>query len=406
MFSLILIPKVNNTITNTSALSSRVPSIDILRGLVIVLMALDHTRDFFHADAFAFIATDPAKTSIPLFATRWITHICAPVFAWLTGISAFIYFNKKGAASTASFLISRGLILIVLEFTVIRFGWHFHFDYPNLAMLVIWALGISMIVLGIIQILNQKYIFLIGLLILISHNMLDNISYGNEGLTALLWHILHESGKVVMSQDMTINVLYPALPVIGLMCLGFGMGSLFTDDTSEERIVIMKKLSGILFLSFISLRLINDYGDPGQWIYNEYFYRTIFSFLDVTKYPMSLEYILITMSVAFYLLTYIEKGIGKAGDYLAVFGKVSMFFYLIHIYALHLLAVIMILIANYDSIIETITSNNWDILTNNYGYSLAIVYLVWLSVLIALFPLCQKYRILKSKYPNSLLKYF
>ncbi|MBC7451620.1 MAG: hypothetical protein H7259_09050 [Cytophagales bacterium] len=370
-------------------------------------MALDHVRDFFHHDAFIFLPTDPEKTTVALFATRWITHICAPIFAWLTGVSAWIYYHKKGSANTSIFLISRGLILIVLEFTVIRFAWHFRFDYPNLGMLVIWALGFSMVVLGILQFLQQKYVFVLGVLIILLHNFLDDISFGNQEIEGLLWHVLHESGKVTMSNGMTINVLYPALPVIGLMCIGFGMGTLFTEDTKEERIAVLKKLSYVSLLIFISLRMLNDYGDPGQWIQYEYVYRTVFSFLNVTKYPMSLEYVLITMSIAFYLLIKIEQGIGKTktGEILSVFGKVSMFFYLIHLFVIHALAVLVVMVTHYKEIPAMVQSNDWDPITNNYGYSLIIVYLVWIAVLTGLYPLCLKYRILKSKHPDSLLKY-
>lgn len=271
--------------------------------------------------------------------------------------------------------------------------------------MVIWALGMGMILLAGVLWLKQKFIFILGLVIVVVHNLLAPLSFGNSGFVSLLWYTLHQSGTVVLTDTFGIRVHYPILPMFGLICIGYGMGSLFTYEKKEERISIFKKLSGILLLLFVSLRLLNEYGDPGVWVHHEYFYRTVFSFLNVTKYPMSLDYILITFAGAFCFITYVEKHTHKLWDYLAVFGKVSMSFYLGHLFLIHGLAVLLVGVLHYDSIHTHMTLLEWKTLKENYGYSLVVVYIIWLSILGILYLLCKKHRTLKSKYPNSFLKF-
>lgn len=392
---------------NTTALSSdnRIQSIDILRGILIILMALDHVRDYFLADAFAFSPTDHEKTYTALFATRFITHICAPGFVWLSGVSAYMYYKKNGLKTSASYLLSRGLILILIEFTLVKFAWHFNFDYSNVGLLVIWALGISMVLLALTSWLKTNTIFIIGLLILIGHNALDDITTGDSGFGSLIWHILHQPGMVVLSPHFSVNILYPILPMYGLICLGYSMGTIFTEDSKEERVALFKRLSLILLLSFISIRLVNIYGDPTPWVYNEYSYRTLFSFLNVTKYPMSLDYILITLTIIFYLLSKTESSTWKGNQYLSLFGKVSMFFYIVHIFVIHILAILLFVVIHF----QTIEFNNLTFgiqeITSHYGYSLGVVYIVWIGVLFMLYPVCKKYRQFKSKHPQSFLRF-
>ena len=396
---------VSNTFTNTLSSGNRIQTIDILRGLLIVLMALDHVRDFFMQNAFAFSATDPEKASVALFATRWITHLCAPGFVWLAGVSAFIYAKKNGIRKTSLFLFSRGLILILLELTVVKVGWHFNFDYSQVGLLVIWALGLSMVLLAAACWLQQQTLFILGVLIIACHNFLDGIQFTEaSGIGALLWHILHQSGVVKLSEHFSVFVLYPVLPMFGLICLGYGMGSLFTNDTKEQRIPLFKRVSLLLLIAFVSIRLINMYGDLHAWVYNQYFYRTVFSFLDVTKYPMSLDYILITLSVLFYIIYIIEKRTLWIDTYLALFGKVSMFFYLAHIFLIHSLAVVAFIATHIDEFTSN-TEIDMRALTDNYGYPLIAVYPIWIGVLIVLYPICKKYKTLKTTYPDSLLKF-
>jgi len=396
---------VNKNTTSELSLDNRIQSIDILRGILIILMALDHVRDYFLADAFAFSPTDHEKTYAALFATRFITHICAPGFAWLSGVSAYMHFKKNGLKKSSSYLLSRGLILILIEFTFVKFAWHFNFDYSKVGLLVIWALGVSMVLLALTSWLKQQTIFVIGLLILIGHNTLDGFTADNTGLNSLLWHVLHQAGNVSLSENFSINVLYPILPMYGLICLGYGMESLFTEDSKEKRIALFKRLSLILLLSFISIRLVNMYGDPSPWISNQYFYRTVFSFLNVTKYPMSLDYVLITLSIIFYLLSKIESSTWKVNQYLSLFGKVSMFFYIIHIFVIHILAIILFILVNFQTIEFGKLALGVTEITGQYGYSLWVVYIIWIGILLLLYPVCKKYRLLKSKHPQSFLRF-
>lgn len=368
-------------------------------------MALDHVRDFFLLDAFAFSATDPEKSTVALFATRWITHICAPGFVWLSGISAYIYFKKNGAQKTSAYLFSRGIILILLELTLVKIGWHFNTDFSSIGLLVIWALGLSMMLLGLMLWLPQPFVFIAALIILAGHNLLDAIQTSDTGWPSLIWHILHQAGTVNLTGGLNVNVLYPVLPMFGLICLGYTMGHLFADDTKEERIALFQRLSLVLLLAFISIRLLNMYGDPSPWLPNQYISRTVFSFLNVTKYPMSLDYTLITLSLLFYILTKIELYTFKPYGYLALFGKVSMFFYIIHIYVIHILAVLLALATNHENLKLAMDNMNIYTFTNHFGYSLPVVYLIWFGILLMLYPVCKKYRVLKSKYPNSFLKF-
>ena len=385
--------------------TNRIQSIDILRGILIALMALDHVRDYFLLNAFAFSPTDPEKTYALLFGTRFITHICAPGFVWLAGVSAFMYATKHGLKKSTHFLLTRGLILILLEFTVIKFAWFFKIDYSSVALLVIWALGLSMILLALTSWLKQQTVFIIGILILVGHNLLDGYTVGNSGFASLAWHVFHQAGTVTITDSFAVTVLYPIAPMYGLICVGYGMGSLFTEDSAEERNALFKRVALILLLSFITIRLINVYGDPTPWVYNEYFIRTIFSFFNVTKYPMSLDYTLITLTILFFLLSKIEKTKNTIHNYLSLFGKVSMFFYIIHIFLIHVIAIGLYVIINFQSIdLKHLTTGVMDI-TLQYGYSIWVVYIIWILVLFMLYPVCKKYREIKLKYTNSLLRF-
>lgn len=392
----------NNTLSNISIPDNRIQSIDILRGLLIILMALDHVRDYFMFNTFAFSATDPELTTLGLYATRWITHLCAPGFIWLTGISAFIYYTKNGVQKTSGYLFSRGLILIFLEFTVIKLAWHFKIDYSFLVLLVIWAIGASMVLLAAACWLKQEAVFIIGIVIIAFHNLFDSVAFQNKTLS-LIWNILHQTGSSDILGGVEIKVLYPILPMFGLICLGFGMGSLFTKESLEIRKSILQRVSLILLLVFISIRTINEYGDPNPWVHNQYLYRTVFSFLDVTKYPMSLDYMLIMLSILFFLFVQIETKSLALYRPLALFGKVSMFFYVIHLFVIHALAIGSHFVIN-DFQMDWNAIDIYEI-TFKYGFSLPVVYIIWLSILILLYPICKKYRTLKSQYPNSFLKF-
>ena len=353
-------------------------------------------------NAFSFSPTDPEQASVALFATRWITHLCAPGFIWLTGVSSYMYFTKNGTRKTSMYLLSRGFVLILLEFTVIKFAWHFNLDYSMLVLLVIWAIGASMILLAAACWFKQQTIFIIGILIIALHNLTDSLIFDNR-ILSFIWHLLDQTGTFDITENFSIKILYPILPMFGLICLGFGMGSLFTQENQESRTKLLKRVSLIFLILFASLRLLNEYGDPTQWVHNQYLYRTLFSFLNVTKYPMSLDYILITLSILFYAFSWIESHPSNLYRPIALFGKVSMFFYIIHLFLIHTLASISAYILNGFKI-DLHALDVYDI-TSKYGYPLPVVYMIWIIILLLLYPVCKKYRMIKSKYPDSFLKY-
>ena len=208
----------------------RLSSIDILRGLVIVLMALDHVRDYFHVAAFSMNPLDVGQTSAWLYATRWITHVCAPIFVFLAGVSAFLYGSKVDSRGRLSrFLLTRGLFLILMEFTLINLAWNF--AWPGLALIVIWAIGASMVVLSGLVWLPRLAVFLIGLAILVLHNLLDPITPAMLGDAGWLWNVLHDPGPIITSSgDFIAFVAYPLLPWIGVMAVGYGLGAAFLGE--------------------------------------------------------------------------------------------------------------------------------------------------------------------------------
>ncbi|MEP6737443.1 MAG: heparan-alpha-glucosaminide N-acetyltransferase domain-containing protein [Chryseolinea sp.] len=368
--------------------STRIESIDLLRGLVMIIMALDHVRDYFHADAFLFNPTDLTKTNVALFFTRFVTHICAPVFVFLAGTSAFIVGQRKGRRELSFFLVKRGIWLIVLEFTVVNFGWLFNAEFPLLLVIVIWTLGISMIALAGFIHLPFAGVAITGALLVFGHNLLDNVHFPGS----MLWSLLHEQ-NVYHAGRFTIFVAYPVLPWIGLMLLGYCFGSMYRPAFGERRRkqLLLRMAAGCIAL-FVVMRLINGYGDPIQWSSQSNPVFTILSFFNVYKYPPSLAYVLITMGPAFLFLAFAENWKGKFASGVTSLGRVPMFYYIIHIYAIHILAMFAAMATGFSA--SDMTFNTWVTDSRNlkgYGFSLWTVYLVWIVLIIALLPLCKWY---------------
>ncbi|MEO5976470.1 MAG: heparan-alpha-glucosaminide N-acetyltransferase domain-containing protein [Chryseolinea sp.] len=368
--------------------STRIQSIDLLRGLVMIIMALDHVRDYFHADAFLFNPTDLTKTNVALFFTRFVTHICAPVFVFLAGTSAFMVGQRKGKRELSFFLVKRGIWLIVLEFTVVNFGWLFNAEFPLLLVIVIWTLGISMIALAGFIHLPFAGVAIIGALLVFGHNLLDHVHFPGS----MLWSLLHEQ-NVYHAGRFTIFVAYPVLPWIGLMLLGYCFGSMYRPAFDERRRkqLLLSMAAGCIAL-FVVMRLINGYGDPIPWSSQSNPVFTILSFFNVYKYPPSLAYVLITMGPAFLFLAFAENWKGKFASGVTSLGRVPMFYYIIHIYAIHILAMFAAMATGFSA--SDMTFNTWVTDSPNlkgYGFSLWTVYLVWIVLIIALLPLCKWY---------------
>jgi uncharacterized membrane protein len=377
--------------------SGRIESIDILRGIVMVIMALDHTRDYFNYDAFLFSATDLSRTTVAIFMTRWVSHYCAPIFMLLTGTSAFLYGEKKGKKALSRFLFTRGLFLLFLELTVINFGWDFNIHFPEIGFLVLWSLGFSMIMLSLIIYLPKKAILILGIVLVAAHNLLDSVHVSGKGIGAFGWSLLHELNDFKWGSE-KIFVIYPILPWIGIISLGYSLGNLYRKDydiQKRKKILLQIGISAILL--FIILRYVNVYGDLFPWAKQSSPAFTFLSFINVTKYPPSLLYALITLGCGLVFLAYAEKPAGRAGKFFLVYGRTPMFFYILHVYLIHLIAMFATSLCGHkwgDMIFQEFTDNPQLI---GYGFSLPVVYLIWISIVLILYRPCVWY----NKYKTS-----
>ena len=377
-------------ILKSTPTKTRIESIDLLRGAVIVIMALDHVRDYFHAAHFLFDPTNIAQTSPALFFTRWITHYCAPAFMFLAGTSAFFVGERKSKAQLTKFLFTRGLWLMLLEITVVNFAWFFNPDFPFFRLSVIWALGASMIALSLLIYLPKKLLLALGLIILFGHNLLDNIHVAGNGFKAFLWAELHEQ-KQFDFYGHTIRTGYPLLPWIGIMVLGYCFGSLYKREVLPARRKRFCLLIGAgAIILFIVLRATNVYGDPHRWSDFPTITRSVMSFFNVTKYPPSMLYTLMTLGPCLIFLALAEKPLNKFTTAITRIGRVPMFFYILHIYLIHALAVIAVEISGRNWT-QMILFGNDNPHLKGYGFSLWVVYVVWVLVIIALYPLCKWY---------------
>jgi uncharacterized membrane protein len=374
----------------TTLTKPRIQSIDLLKGLVMVIMALDHVRDYFHYSAFFFDATDPDQTTWPIFITRFITHFCAPAFSFLAGTSAFMIGKRKLPAELSSFLFKRGLWLVFVEIIIINFAWKFDLNFTHIGLQTIWSLGISMIVLAGLIYLPKKVILAFSIVIIFGHNMLDNIHF--EG--SYLWSILHEWKQFEFIEGHKVLFAYSLLPWIAVMSLGYCFGSLYDSsfDVKKRKRILNNLGIGSLVLFFI-LIAINKYGNPVQWTNYGITSKTLMSIFNINKYPPSLLYLLITLGGTFLFLANAEKLKGKVVDFFCVFGRVPFFYYIIHIYLIHLIAVVA----------AEFTGFGWQVMVSmptfatrvealkGYGFNLITVYVVWIIVILLLYPLCKKF---------------
>lgn len=366
----------------------------------MIIMALDHTRDFFHQYSHLYEPNDLSHTSPAIFFTRWITHLCAPVFVFLAGTSAFLQGQKKSKRELSVFLIKRGLWLIVLELTLVTFGWFFNPYFSLVLLQVIWVLGISMVLLAALLHLPRTLLFVLGILMVASHHLLDNVHVTGNNLEAFLWSILHEF-NAFQFRGVTVYTAYPIIPWVGVMALGYCFGSLYVNEfDAQKRKKILFFLGCIGIVLFLVIRYSNVYGDPSKWSGMPTTTFSILSFLNTTKYPPSLLFLLMTLSPAMFLLLLAERGTSKFANIIATYGRVPLFYYLVHIYLLHLLAMIAAETTGF-SWKDMIFTNTW--ITQNldlvgYGFNLLTVYVIWLSMVIVMYPLCRYYDAFKQSH--------
>jgi uncharacterized membrane protein len=385
------------------SVSTRVQSLDFLRGIVMVIMALDHVRDYFHADAFLYNPTDLDKTTAAIFFTRWITHFCAPTFVFLAGTSAFLSGQKKSRNELSAFLFKRGLWLIILDLTIIYFGWSFDPGFNVFFVNVVTVIGISMILMaGLIQ-LPIRLIFAFGLIAVVGHNLLDGIRIEGNTPTAFIWALLHQMQS--FSYDgIVFFVGYPIIPWVGVMALGYCLGSLYSDEyepMKRRKILILAGSSALVL--FIILRAGNFYGDAAHWSTQSTSAFSILSFLNTSKYPPSLLYLLMTLGPALLFLALAERTRGKMVNVVSIFGRVPLFYYVVHIYFIHLLAIPAIGMSPGFSWTDMIFHEPlwFTEKLKGYGFSLGIVYLVWIFVVVSLYPLCRWYHNYKMDHKHN-----
>jgi len=370
----------------------RIESIDLLRGVVMIIMALDHVRDYFHNSAFLYNPEDLAHSNAILFFTRWITHYCAPVFVFLAGTSAYLYGAKRNKKNLSFFLFTRGIWLVLAELFIVSLFRTFNPSYHFFNLQVIWATGICMMILSAMIYMNRLLLFFSGVLILLTHNMLDNVHVTGNNLSSFLWAILHEPGYFTFGH-FTIHVHYPVLPWVGIMATGYSFGSLYTSGyNAEKRRRTLFLLGSGSILLFIFLRFSNFYGDASHWSIQKDSLFSFLSFLNVTKYPPSLLYVLMTLGPAFIFLVFAERPPNAFKEKIIVFGRVPMFYYLAHILLIHFFAMIGAVILGYkwsDMVLTTMVNRAPAL--KGYGFNLTIVYMVWLALVFILYPLCKWY---------------
>ena len=377
---------------------ARVDAVDLLRGVVMVIMLLDHTRGFVHRDAPFFDPANLDRTTPALFLTRWITHFCAPVFVFLAGTGAYLQLSRgKTRAELSRFLWTRGLWLMVLELTVVRCAMAFDFDYARSlgSLQVIWAIGVSMIVLAALVRLPLRAVAAVGVGIVALHNLTDGVVVrgwrgpGSEAPGALeaLWMMLHQPGFIAVA-GFPVLVLYPVLAWIGVMAAGYAFGAVY-DQAPERRRRLLVRLGVGMIAAFVVLRAAGVYGDPSAWSARKDGVFTVLSFLNTTKYPPSLHFLLMTLGPAVLALAWLESaGRGPVARALVTYGRVPLFFYVLQWIVAHLFAIAFSLMAG-KSVAHLFAFPGTFRTPDGVGFGLGVTYLAWVLGIAVTYPLCR-----------------
>lgn len=386
----------------------RILSIDILRGIVMLVMALDHVRDFFHITAMTGDPLNLQTTTPALFFTRWITHFCAPIFVFLSGTSAYLSGQRKSKQQLSIFLIKRGLWLVLVEMVIVTLGLSFNPFYNIFFLQVIWAIGCSMVILGILVRLPVAVIVAIGFVLVLGHNITDQITLPKEGATSALLTVLITARGSFFPVNNThgILVLYAILPWTGIMLLGYGLGTVFQQKfLQKQRHKMLLSLGFGTILLFAVLRYSNVYGDPQLWAKQRSRFYTFLSFINTTKYPPSLLYTCMTIGSALLLLVVLEKINNRFTAIVSVYGRVPFFYYILHFYLIHTLCVILFFVSGYST--SQISDPQVPFLFRpaTFGYPLVIVYSIWLSLITLLYLPCRWYDKYKRTHHQWWLSY-
>lgn len=380
-------------------LSVRIRSVDLLRGLVIILMALDHVRDFWGPTPG--LPEDLESPSLELFLTRWITHFCAPVFVFLSGTSAWLYARNTNADTFAlsRFLATRGIWLIIVELTIINFSWTLY-SAGFVFVQVLWAIGWSMIFLALLVHLPVRAIAAIGLLLIFGHNLFDGIDPETLGAFGPFWAFLHVSYGWPIDGWFYFWIAYPVVPWIGVMAVGYAFGAALTSGMDWRRFAFRTGLAATVL--FLVLRLLQAYGDPNAWQLQDSVAQTIIGFLNTEKYPPSLQFLLMTLGPALMLMPLLEDWRARLAEWISVFGRVPFFFYVIHMPVIHLGAIV------WSQFMFGRSGWNFgapDQYPPEYQQNLWLVWGVWVAVVLLLYPACKWYAALKRRRKDWWLSY-
>jgi uncharacterized membrane protein len=394
-----------------NARKDRNRAVDALRGLVMIIMALDHTREFFHSAAMSFSPEDLTQTTVATFFTRWITHICAPVFFFTTGLGAFYWLGRGHSESRTTFLVKRGLWLVLLEVTALRFATTFSLRNGPIFLTILWALGWSMIALGFLSWLPMRLLAIGSVLVIVLHNLADGVTVQSLGVAGPLWSVLHQPGPVSFDGIMFI-VGYPLIPWIAVMAAGYCFGPAMKLEPQKRRTWMVCLGLGMI-AAFLVLRAVNIYGDRFPWT-TEVPDKTWLAFLRCTKYPPSLDFLLMTLGPALLLLAWFDRrSFSSAGlsakNPLLVFGRVPLFFFLLHFLLIHLLTIPFAYL-RYGKIaflFDTLPSlgSSGELYPPDFGYDLGVVYGVWILVIAMMYPLCLWFSCLKERRRDWWLNY-
>jgi uncharacterized membrane protein len=376
----------------------RITSIDFVRGLVMLIMAIDHVRDLIHVSSLTQDPTDLSTTTVGLFLTRWITHLCAPTFVFLSGASAYFSFkNQQNILESRQFLISRGLWLVLLEFTVINFAIWFDFQFRLLMFQVIGTIGCGFIILSFFLKLKPKTIGIIGLIIIFGHNALQGIPVENAflkyGIAPLFAPNLFQ-----ITPNIGLLINYPIIPWLGIMLAGFGFGQLLEMPERKKKLLQIG-LGSILL--FTILRFSNLYGDPSKWTVQKNDIFTFLSFINVTKYAPSLLYVLITVGISIVILAFTDGLKNRFVSIVSIYGKVPLFYYLIHWYLIRCIAFVIFFSQGFSWKDLGFAPFQFGRPQVPSGVELPIVYLIWLGLIIGLYPLCKWYGNYKLSHPEK-----
>ena len=379
----------------------RIDSIDFTRGLVMVIMALDHVRDLMHTTALTQDPTNLDTTTTGLFLTRWITHLCAPTFVFLSGTSAFISLrNSNDPSAGRKFMVKRGLWLILLEFTVITLGLWADIKFRMMVFQVIGAIGLGLICLSLMTRLSSKTIGAMGLIIILGHNLVQGISFNDNIPLRVLWSFLFRLDIFPVTPDFTFAVLYPFIPWFGIMLVGYASGNLFLQEENKRRKTLF--VTSLTILSFfILLRFGNFYGDPIPWKIQKNPLFTLLSFINIFKYPPSLLYTFLTLGIMFFILAAVDGVRNKFTAIISVYGKVPLFYYILHWYLVHSLMFLLMFYQGFAWKDLPFGAFQFGRPPAGSGVELPYIYIIWAFVVISLYPLCKWYNAYKAAHKEK-----